>query len=146
MTWEEMRLRVAKMNARATCPTRGSKEAAGFDLYSDSEGVIPARTRGLISTGIKVAIPSGYYGQVAARSGLALKKGIMCMAGVVDSDYRGELKVLLHNSGEEDFSYERGDRVAQMILIKISECGIEEVCSLEATERAEQGFGSTGNK
>lgn len=140
------RLRVKRVRDAAKCPTRGSKEAAGFDLYACEGGRIPARGSGRISTGIKVGIPRGYYGQIAGRSGLAQKHGIMCTAGVIDSDYRGELHLLVFNNSEADFLFEAGDRVAQMILIKISECEAEEVDTLDETERAENGFGSTGTR
>lgn len=144
MTSEKLQVRRVLKTAR--CPTRGSREAAGFDLYAAEGGVIGAKTKGVVDLGIQVAVPQGYYGQVAPRSGLALNKSIMVMAGVIDSDYRGMLRVILYNNGEEPFVYEAGDRIAQMILIKISLCDVDEVDELSETERAEKGFGSTGVK
>lgn len=97
-----------------------------------------------MSTGLRVAIPAGHYGRIAPRSGLALKHFIDVGAGVVDEDYRGELRVLLFNHSESDFIINRGDRVAQLICERISRPILEEVTDLEDTDRGRNGFGSTG--
>lgn len=137
-----MQVQLTSENARA--PTRGSESAAGYDLYSAECGIIPAGHRKMISTDVKMAIPEGYYGRIAPRSGLAVKKGIDMFGGVVDSDYRGVVRCILYNSSDEEFTYEIGDRIAQIIITPYSAPTIEEVEVLETTTRGEGGFGSTG--
>ncbi|GAC97482.1 deoxyuridine 5'-triphosphate nucleotidohydrolase [Pseudozyma hubeiensis SY62] len=129
----------------AKLPTRGSTHAAGYDLYSAEKVVLPSRGgRKVIQTGIHLAIPTGHYGRVAPRSGLASKHGIDTGAGVIDEDYRGLLGVLLFNFGDEDFTVNEGDRIAQLIIEKISTPDVVEVDSLDETLRGAGGFGSTG--
>ena len=125
-------------------PRRQTSGAAGYDIHSDEEIVVPAQERKLVSTGFAVGIPKGYYGRIASRSGWAVKKSIDVAAGVVDNDYRGEVKVLLVNNGKEDFKVSKGDRIAQIILESIAICEIEVVDELEDTDRDSGGFGSTG--
>ena len=124
---------------------KGSEQAAGYDLMSVAETVVPSKGKALISTGIAMAIPVGNYGRIAPRSGLAAKNFIDVGAGVIDSDYRGEVKVLLFNFSDTDFKISKGDRIAQLIVEKYTRTDIEEVeGDLDATERGEGGFGSTG--
>jgi dUTP pyrophosphatase len=125
-------------------PTKGSEFAAGYDLYCNEKGRIGIGRRQLISTGICVAIPPGHYGRIAPRSGLAVKMGIDVSAGVVDEDYRGEIKILLVNNGMETFVFLKGDRIAQLIIEKISTPPVEVVEELPDSKRGEGGFGSTG--
>ena len=140
-----MALKVTKLNENAQLPVRGSSAAAGFDLYScDGQVILPGR-RGVIPTGISIGLPEGTYGRIAPRSGLAVKNGIHVGAGVVDPDYTGEVKVLLYNFDDKPFVVKPGYRVAQLILEKYHSCEVEEVATLEETERGENGFGSTGN-
>ncbi|MEQ8740267.1 MAG: dUTP diphosphatase, partial [Hoeflea sp.] len=119
-------------------------QAAGLDLYADESRPILAGRSQIISTGISVMIPEGHYGRVAPRSGLAAKHEIDVLAGVIDSDYRGEIKVILHNLGYKTFPVQRGERIAQLILEKISIPEVVEVENLDITERGDGGFGSTG--
>ena len=107
---------------------------------------MPARGKKLIGTGIAMAIPIGNYGRIAPRSGLAAKHMIDVGAGVIDADYRGEVKVLLFNFGETDFAVSEGDRIAQLIVEKYTQTELVEVTDLSETERGEGGFGSTGVK
>lgn len=130
-------------NEDARVPSREGK-AAGYDAYATSNVAIPPGGRALISTGLKIAAPSGTYIRIAPRSGLAWKHGIQTGAGVVDEDYRGEIKVLLFNHGAEEFQVNKGDRVAQLIFEKIVTPELMVVPSLDDTERGEGGFGSTG--
>ena len=125
-------------------PKRGSPLSAGFDLSSAEKIVIPANGRGVVKTDLSIACPPGTYARIAPRSGLAVKKGIDCGAGVVDADYRGNIGVVLFNFGDEDFMVEIGDRVAQLILEQISMVPAIEVDELTETERGAGGFGSTG--
>ena len=106
------KLRIKKLTDSAHLPIKGSEQAAGYDLFASSDTLIPARGKGLVSTGISMAIPVGNYGRIAPRSGLAAKNFIDVGAGVIDSDYRGEVKVLLFNFAEVDFKVVTGDRVA----------------------------------
>lgn len=130
-------------------PTRGSAEAAGYDLYipsSEAEITIPAHTTVKIDTGIAVALPDNTFGAVFARSGLATKQGLRpanCV-GVVDSDYRGTIGVALHNDTRETQIVKGGDRIAQLIVIPYLPVTFHEQNNLDDTERGNSGFGSTG--
>ena len=114
---------IKKIEESAIIPTRATDSDAGYDLYSTNDGVVPARGRKVVSTGIAIAIPPGYYGRVAPRSGLAVKRGIDVLAGVVDSGYRGVVGVVLQNLSDEDFPFKKGDRVAQLILEQCNTIG-----------------------
>ena len=137
-------LRVKKLSEYASIPKRGSPLSAGFDLASAEKTVIKAGCRGIVKTDLSVACPPGTYARIAPRSGLAVKKFIDVGAGVVDQDYRGPVGVVLFNFGAEDFHVDIGDRVAQLVLEKISMVDAVEVSELDETERGEGGFGSTG--
>lgn len=137
-------LKIKKLNHKAKLPVKGSPHSAGYDLCALEECVVKSKDKMLVSTGLSMAIPDGYYGRVAPRSGLACKNFIDVGAGVVDSDYRGEVKVLLFNFSNEDFLIKEGDRIAQLIVEKIGLTELVEVENLEETERNEGGFGSTG--
>jgi dUTP pyrophosphatase len=121
----------------------GTYGAAGFDLKAAQDGVIKRGERHLIKTNIRMAIPKGYYGRIAPRSGLALKYGLVVLAGVIDSDYRGEIGVILRNTGIEDFEFKYGDRIAQIIIERCF-TNLTKVESLDDTDRGAGGFGSTG--
>ena len=137
-------LLVRRLASTATLPARGSEFAAGYDLASSECVRIPSNGRHLISTGLSIAVPKGTYGRVAPRSGLAVKHGICVGAGVIDEDYRGEVRVLLFNHGDEDYWVNVGDRVAQLVLEKIATPGVVEIDDLDETERGAFGFGSSG--
>lgn len=137
-------LLIKKLSPDATTPTRGSAFAAGYDLYASKATTIPARGKVLVSTDLAIATPEGTYGRVAPRSGLASKHFIDTGAGVIDADYRGEVKVLLFNHAESDFEVKKGDRIAQLVLERIYTPEVVEVESLEESVRGAGGFGSTG--
>jgi len=137
-------LRFAKLTEHAFTPTRGSKLAAGYDLYSAYEYTVPAKGKVLAKTDIQIATPPGCYGRVAPRSGLAHKHFIDVGAGVIDEDYRGNVGVILFNFGTEDFHVSKGDRIAQLIMERIYLPELEELPTLDDTERGAGGFGSTG--
>ena len=145
-----MNIKVKKLKSGATVPTMGSKFAAGADLYSaeDADVVIAPSETKFIGTGLAMEIPEGYVGLVYARSGLACKRGLAPAnkVGVVDSDYRGEIKVALHNHGKEAQTVEKGERIAQMVIAPYLSVNYEEADELSETERGEGGFGSTGRK
>ncbi|CEL63077.1 Deoxyuridine 5'-triphosphate nucleotidohydrolase OS=Oryza sativa subsp, japonica GN=DUT PE=2 SV=1 [Rhizoctonia solani AG-1 IB] len=137
-------LLIKRLSEKAKLPTRGSALAAGYDLYSAEQKVIPAGGKALVDTQISIAVPVGTYGRVAPRSGLASKFMIDTGAGVIDADYRGVVFVLLFNHSDKDFQVEEGDRVAQLIIEKIQTPEVMEVEDLEETLRGAGGFGSTG--
>ena len=138
--------KVARLNDSAVIPVRGSSGAAGYDICSSADMTVPLRSWVAVSTGIALQVPSDHYARIAPRSGLALKNGIDVGAGVVDSDYHGEVKVILFNHSNEHFSVRRGDRIAQVIFERISTPYLNEVPINEfvASERGTGGFGSTG--
>ncbi|OAF68127.1 hypothetical protein A3Q56_04131 [Intoshia linei] len=121
------RILFSKLSQHAKQPTQGSKLSAGFDLYSAEKCIVKAKSRQLIKTDISLEIPPGHYGRVAPRSGLAVRNFIDVGAGVVDSDYRGNLSILLFNFSETDFEVKIGDRIAQLIIEKILICEMVEV-------------------
>lgn len=140
-------MRIKRLNDLATVPTRGSIEAAGWDLYAAiSEAVVIAPHKTVfIDTGWAMEIPAGHYGAIYARSGLASKQGLRpanCV-GVVDSDYRGPVMVALHNDSEEARVIDPNERIAQLIIAPYSSVTFEEVEELDETIRGEGGFGST---
>ncbi len=141
-------VRVKKLNAAAIIPTRGSQAAAGADLYAlpgEDITVAPGQTV-LVHTGIAMEIPDGWVGLVHARSGLATKSGLAPAnkVGVIDSDYRGEVMVGLHNHSQETRTVAGGERIAQMVITPYLPAVFEESEELSDTARGEGGFGSTG--
>jgi dUTP pyrophosphatase len=137
-------LRVKKLSPHAILPSRGSALAAGYDLSSAYECVVPARGKALVKTDLSIAIPVGTYARVAPRSGLAWKHSIDVGAGVIDADYHGPVGVILFNHSDTDFTIQAGDRIAQLILQLIITPQVLEVDDLDTTTRGEGGFGSTG--
>ena len=138
-------MEVKLLNEVAKLPRRASAGAAGYDLTSTESVTIYPGMRGLVSTGVSVKLPLGVYGRIAPRSGLAVKNGIQVGAGVIDADYRGEIKVLLFNhSGEEPFEVAPGDRIAQLICERCELPEVIQVDELDETERGDGKFGSTG--
>lgn len=146
-----MELKIKKLHPKAILPTYGSAGAAGADLYALPEGdpitINPGETV-FIHTGLSMAIPEGYVGLNFARSGLASKQGLAPAnkVGVIDSDYRGELMVALHNHGDIPRTVEPGDRIAQFLIMPVITARFVEVDALDETQRGEGGFGSTGRK
>ena len=141
-----MEVKVKLLDPRATLPTRGSAEAAGADLRTLDPLHIPAHKTVQAHTGIALELPVGYAGLVYARSGMALKKGIAPAnkVGVVDSDYRGEVMVSLHNHGSIPQAVEPGERIAQLVIMPYLTAQFFETEELSDTVRGEGGFGSTG--
>lgn len=142
-------MKIKRLKENAIVPSHGSKYAAGYDLYAcfDAAAVgIPAHTTYLVDTGWAMEIPEGFFGAIFARSGLASKQGLRpanCV-GVIDSDYRGPIKVALHNDTDTIQTISQGDRIAQLVLIPYLLTNFEEVNELEDTIRGTGGFGSTG--
>lgn len=144
-------LKIKKLNDYAILPTTGSERAAGLDLYACVKEDVEIAPQDIIKigTGIAITPPAGYFGAIFARSGMATKKGLRpanCV-GVVDEDYTGEVIVALYNDSDEVQTITSGDRIAQLILLPyITDLNISLVDELEETERADGGFGSTGEK
>jgi dUTP pyrophosphatase len=137
-------LRFKQLDANATLPTRGSPAAAGLDLYSIEVVRLSPNQRSLVRTGLAVAIPEGFYGRVAPRSGLATKNGLNVLAGVIDADYRGEIQCLLHNTSDGTVELPARTRICQLIIEKIITPTPVLVEELSDTTRGSGGFGSTG--
>ena len=133
-----------KTSPEAKEPSQANFSDAGYDLFSTEELNLKPFERSVVKTGIKLALPEGYYGRVAPRSGLAIKKGIDVLAGVIDSGYRGEIGVVLINLSSSDQTLNKGDKIAQLIIEKCYEVCFSEVSSLSDSDRGEGGFGSSG--
>jgi dUTP pyrophosphatase len=140
---EEIEVR-AQRAAGGRLPAYGSASAAGADLCASEPLVIEPGARAAVPTALRVAIPPGHVGLVWPRSGLAVRHGIDTLAGVIDSDYRGEVRVVLVNHGEEPFRVAPGDRVAQLLVQRVERAAFRETAALDDTARGEGGFGSTG--
>ena len=143
-----MEIKIKRLTETAKLPTRGSEYAAGYDLYADlkEDLVVKPHETVKVGTGLAMDIPTGYFGAIFARSGLATKEGLRpanCV-GVCDSDYRGEYIVALHNDSNEDRVITPMERIAQVVVMPFLSCEFTEVEELEDTERGAGGFGSTG--
>ncbi|MBQ6818139.1 MAG: dUTP diphosphatase [Clostridia bacterium] len=145
-----MKISLQKLHPQAVIPTFGSEQAAGADLYAllDEPATIQPGETLLIKTGVAMAIPDGYVGLIFARSGLASKRGLAPAnkVGVIDSDYRGELMVALHNHSAQPQTVEPKERIAQLAILPYLHPTFEVAESLDETKRGDGGFGSTGTK
>ena len=139
-----MKLLIEKLDKEAKLPAYAMPGDAGMDIFTNEQYILKPGERHLFSTGIKMAIPEGYVGLVWDKSGLAVKKGLTTMAGVVDEGYRGEVKILVINLSKEDIEVEKHSKIAQILIQKKESVEIEEVGKLEDTKRGSGGFGSTG--
>ena len=139
-----------KLDPRAILPTFATEGSAGADLYAllDETVRLPPLERALIPTGLAMALPAGWVGLVYARSGLAVKRGLALAngVGVIDADYRGEIKIAIVNLSEEEQIIEPGERIAQLVALPLPAVAFEEVAFLDETTRGEGGFGSTGTR
>ena len=142
----DIRVRRLEHGAGLPMPAYATSGAAGMDICAAESLTLRAGKRHAVATGFAFAIPDGYEVQVRPRSGLALKHGITCLntPGTIDSDYRGEVKVILANLGDEDFVINTGDRIAQIVVAPVTQGMMLEVDALDDTERGTGGFGSTG--
>ena len=127
-------------------PAYATEGSAGMDLRADVPVTLAPLERKLVPTGISIAIPPGYEGQVRPRSGLAIREGITCLntPGTIDSDYRGEVSVILVNLSQQPVSLKRGDRIAQLVIARVERAELSESSTLPATSRGAGGFGHTG--
>ena len=141
-----MKIKIKKLDKDAKLFSYAHEGDAGLDIYSLEDKTIKAGTREIIRTGIALALEPGYVGLVWDKSGLAAKHGIKTMGGVMDSGYRGEYKVIVYNTSEEDYEIKKHDKIAQLLIQPIIQAKIEETQSLDETSRGEGGFGSTGKQ
>jgi dUTP pyrophosphatase len=136
---------IKRLSEAAVIPAQATQGDAGYDLYSTSAKTILAPgDRSGFNTGIAVAIPEGYVGYIKPRSGLAARHGIDVLGGVIDSGYRGEIKVLLLNTGKVDADIAHGERIAQLVIQPVASVVFGDIDALEESERGDGGFGSTG--
>ena len=146
---QNLGVKLIKLNPNATVPSYGTEFSAGADVYTciEKDITIKAGEVALVPTGISIEIPTGYEVQIRPRSGLALKNSIFVLnsPGTIDSDYRGEIKVILANFGKNDFVVQNNIRIAQMVLCSYFKCSFTEVEQTSQTTRSSGGFGSTGN-
>lgn len=131
----------------AVLPKYQTEGSAGMDLHSTEEVELAPGERKLVGTGLRMAIPPGYEGQVRPRSGLALRKGVTMVntPGTIDSDYRGEIMCILINLSQEGVKLDKGERIAQLVIVPVSQADLLVVDALDDTQRGEGGFGSTGS-
>ena len=139
-----MEIQVQKLSKDARMPSKSNQSDAGWDLYAAEDAIVEPSQTELIGTDIAMAIPEGYVGLIWDRSGMATKRGIHRFAGVVDSGYRGQIKVCLWNSTQEHCIINTGDRIAQILFQAVPDFPIIEVLNLDNTSRGSHGFGSTG--
>jgi dUTP pyrophosphatase len=140
----EFSVKVKRIHPAAALPERGTNWSAGADLTCVEAFTLAPGERRLVPTGLVIEIPPGWYGRIAPRSGMAVRHGVDTMAGVMDSDYRGELMVLLINLGDAPVSFSAGDRIAQLIIEHAAVCDYVWDDELSGTRRGDGGFGSTG--
>lgn len=139
-----MEIKIKRLSLKSTIPTKTNSSDAGWDLYASTDVMIDPMKTALVSTDIAMAIPPGYMGAIWDRSSMAVKRDLHRFAGVIDSGYRGEIKVCLWNSGDKYCLLRQGERIAQIIFYHIPPFTLREVVSLNETERGEGGFGSSG--
>jgi len=137
-------LKVKRLHPEAKLPVRKREGDAGFDLFSVEELVLEPGERRAVSTGLAIELPPGHFGLVKDRSGLALKEGLHCLAGVIDENYRGELKVVLINLGQKTVKLPKGSRIAQLLILPYAAPPVVEASELSQSQRGKEGFGSSG--
>jgi len=141
-----MQIPIKKLHPEATLPKYAHASDAGMDLYALENVTLNPQERKLVPTGISLAIPFGYVGLIWDKSGIAANHGLKSMGGVIDSEYRGEIKVVMHNLSDKQVVLEKGTKVAQMLIQPVHQPELIEVEELDQTNRGWGGFGSTGKK
>ena len=137
---------IKRLRTTAVMPSYAQPGDAGMDLYAEETVILEPHSQHSVTTGIAVAIPSGYVGLIWDKSGLAAKHGLKTMAGVIDAGYRGEIKVVVHNLSKTSYTIESGTKIAQMLIQPVERPVLAEVNELDETRRGTGGFGSTGKK
>lgn len=141
-----MKIKLQKLFKDTILPTYAHEGDAGLDLYSHEKKILKPNEIYAVSLGFALELPQGYFSRILDRSGLALNHGIHCLAGVIDSGYRGEYKAIIINHGKKSYKIEKGDRIAQLLIQPVEICEIEEVKSLSESKRGKGGFGASGKK
>lgn len=140
-----MDIHIKLLSEKASVPTKATAFSAGYDLYAAEEAMVPRLGRKLIKTNVGMAIPINHYGRIAPRSGLAFKNGIDVLAGVIDSDYRGDIGIILYNTDSNiDFNVKQGDKIAQIIIEKCHDINWVKSEILAETRRGEKSYGHSG--
>jgi dUTP pyrophosphatase len=139
-----VRVKIKKLKSNATVPRYAHPGDAAMDLFSAEDITVPAGKRRLVSTGIAIELPQGYFSSIRGKSGLALKKGIDILGGVIEYTYTGEYGVIIFNTGDEDFVINVGDKIAQVVIAPVASAEVEVVSELSESVRGEGAFGSTG--
>jgi len=139
-----IKVKVKKLNKNAIVPKYAYPGDTGMDLFSTENYIVPSGKRQLVSIGIAMSLPEGYFASIRGKSGLAYKKGICILGGVIEWTYTGEYGVIIFNSGDEDFEIKVGDKVAQVVISPVASVDVEEVEELVETKRGDGAFGSTG--
>lgn len=139
-----IKVKVKKLKKDAIIPRYAHKGDAGMDLFSTENYIVPVGKRQLVSTGIAIELPEGYFASIRGKSGLAYKRGISILGGVIEWTYRGEYGVIILNTGNEDFEIRAGDQVAQVVISPVASVELEDIEELSDTDRGDGGFGSTG--
>jgi len=139
-----MKVKIKKLSPEAVLPSYALEGDAGLDIYALEDSEVSPGARAMIPTGVAIEIPKGYVALVWDKGGIAYKNGIKTMAGVCDSNYRGEYKIIILNTSKEIFKVKKGNKIAQILIQKVEQAEIEEVKDLSDTERGSGGFGSTG--
>lgn len=143
MKQNTLQIQIKKIASTATLPTQAYQEAAGIDLYANESRRVPGNGKAVIKTGLALAIPNGYYGHIKPRSGIATTTPLLIDAGVIDSDYRGEIGIVVSNISEMPFDVDSGMKLAQMTFEKKYTVEFKEVTDLPESERNTRGFGSS---
>lgn len=140
-----LNVKIKRLDKNLPLPSYQTEGSSGLDLYASEDCILASGDFEMISTGIALEIPEGYEGEVRARSGLASKFGIGVLnsPGTIDSDYRGEIKIILFNFGEKDFRIKKGNRIAQLVISRVEKVNLIETNELNSTKRENGGFGST---
>ena len=143
---DSIEVKIKKLDPEATMPEYAHPGDAAFDVFALKDKIVPARGRAIISTGFAMEFPAGYVALVWDKSGLATKFGLTTLAGVMDSSYRGEIKIIVYNTDDQDYTFRAGEKMAQVLIQPVERATITEVSELSDTTRGASGFGSTGTR
>ena len=143
---DPVEVKIKKLDPLAAMPEYATPGDAAFDVFALKDKIVPARGRAIISTGFAMEFPAGYVALVWDKSGPPAKFGLTTMAGVVDSSYRGEIKIIMYNTEDQDYTFKAGEKVAQVLIQPVERVTITEVFELSDTARGAGGFGSTGTR
>jgi len=144
MVIQPVKIKIKKLSEDATLPHYAHPGDAGLDIYSSEDNLIIPNERKLISTALSIELPESHVAFIKDKSGVAYKKGITTMAGVIEYTYRGEYKILMYNTSKENYEIKKGEKIAQIVILPVATAEVEEVTELSDTQRGDGAFGSTG--